>query len=81
MSDISIPEYIIKNLKEYKNAAIGKCTFPSFEKNKNNILLKLKDMGFNCKFKMFINEETDFNKTRSRTKIINTYIIFIDNEE
>lgn len=80
MNDINIPKYIIENLKKYKNAAIGKYTFPDLELNKNNILLKLKDMGFNCKLKKFINEETDFNKSRSRTKIINTYIIIIDNE-
>ena len=47
--ELVIPEYVVKMLKKYGNAALGSSINPA--KNKTEIIEKLKALGFNCEMR------------------------------
>lgn len=69
MKNVNIPGYIIRNLKEYGNAAIGSRTFSS-RVSSTDVLNALKEEGLNCRI-VITNLEIfeDYGAKRRKNKI------------
>lgn len=74
-NNIEIPAFIIRNLKDYGNCAIGRKTFKAVEHNKDKIIQSIKEKGLNVEF---IRTESLLGSpyfSPSKRKAASTYVI------